>query len=1216
MGTGSGLVSMKDGEWRRHGLDTPWEGAMVRFFIEGGPGELFATSFPGAICRLEGGELEPLPPPVPERPKGGYHGVSDAEGKLWVFRKDYFGHWAGGRWVAGGAEAVNALTNGFLAAAPARDGGAWALTDESLIRLRGGEVASQIPLSRSVCNIWSLYEDEDGELWAASYSDGVFLISRDGTVAQFREEEGGLSVNSLRFVTRGTEGNLWIGTSGGGLMRLRPRLFQVFGAESHLGSPVIKSVAEEREGVMLLATFGGGVARLDLGGGEPVVTKPWESPPHAQALLRDSRGWIWMGGHGYFLSVRKNGVNESLKIDGATPENVRALFEDSRGNVWIGAGSSVMRHDDGGLGRVLSAAGEKLGNARGFAEHPKDGSIWVVSERGLHQLRDEAFEEVRGGEGEAMRGALCLHFDDSGALWVGTRHRGLHCLRDGKWGSVDVEQGLPTPLVGSIIEDGHGAVWLGTDRGVAQVTKESLAEVSTGLLSRIDAQFFGTADGLLSGETAWGFQPSSVRDSQGRLWFPTIRGVGVMDPRRTGMSAASAATTLIAAGYVDRLGARRNLLASADKGRQAVAAGGSGLHFRFTSPNFSAPERVSFEHRLYLNGARAHQGDGHERDLRFALLPPGDYRLEIRARNHRGVVHPEPAVFQFSVLPFYWQTAWFRAGVVCVAILIAGALVWQVRSYEVRLTRAELERKRALWESEELRRLAMEVARLEMWEWRLDTGELRSAPGLRTLFAGDDSGRSFDRMEDCLKFVHPDDQAEVEASVSMGAESEGRVHMEFRVIWEDGSTHWLEGRGEALNDAQGRPERVVGMMVDATARKRAEEERRWLEATFQEKERKDSLGAMASGIAHDFNNLLTAIMCNIDLVQSRLERDVEGKGALHEAEEAAERAADLCRQMVAYAGKGQFVSAKIDLAETIHSLDGELRKVVGKRVALRLRLTDEPLGFMADPAQVGQVIMNLVENAAEAIGEGKEGVVTVETEAVELDEAFVSGSQFALKPPVGRCLMLRVRDTGEGLGKAELGRIFDPFYSSKFLGRGLGLAAVTGIVRALGGGLAASAPSEGGMIFEIWFPALEDSDAAQPCAGERDGRFRVIVIDDEDAVLETACNCLNSAGFEAMAARSGAEGVSLLQAHQAETACILLDLIMPGIDGVETLGLLRRVDKQVPVFLMSGLSEEGALERFTNGDLTGFVKKPFWARQLIDQVREVVDAGRSVESTD
>lgn len=221
---------------------------------------------------------------------------------------------------------------------------------------------------------------------------------------------------------------------------------------------------------------------------------------------------------------------------------------------------------------------------------------------------------------------------------------------------------------------------------------------------------------------------------------------------------------------------------------------------------------------------------------------------------------------------------------------------------------------------------------------------------MRALFTGEASDRGFGLMADCLEFVHPDDRAEVEASVAMGLESKGQIHMEFRVIWADGSTHWLEGRGEALNDAQGRPERVVGMMVDATARKRAEEERRWLEATFQEKERKDSLGAMASGIAHDFNNLLTAIMCNIDLVQSRLERDADGKGALNEAEDAAERAADLCRQIIAYAGKGQFVSARIDLSETIRTLDEELRRVVGERIALELRLTDERPRFSADPA--------------------------------------------------------------------------------------------------------------------------------------------------------------------------------------------------------------------------------------------------------------------------
>lgn len=510
-------------------------------------------------------------------------------------------------------------------------------------------------------------------------------------------------------------------------MRLHPRLFHVFGAESNSGASVIKGVVEEREDVLLLATYGGGVARLDMAAAAPELSKPWDSPVYAQSLLRDSRGRIWMGGHKQYLFVRENGVTAPVLIDEKMPENVRALFEDSKGNVWIGADGSVLRQGVNGLERVLSATGEMIKSARGFAEHPEDGSIWVVSGGGLHRLGDKGFEEIRGSGNEVLRGALCLHFDDSGALWLGTRHRGLHCLRDGNWSLIGLEQGLPTALVGNIVEDDFGALWMGTDRGIARVTRESLEDVMAGERSGIDVQFFGEADGLVSGETAWGFQPSATRDRRGRLWFSTIRGVAMVDPRQFGMSSVSAATMLTGGGYVDRSGVEQSLLMSAG-GRRTIEAGGSDLRFRFTSPNFSAPDRVSFEHRLFLDGAPAHRGINSERELRFALLPPGDYRLEILARNHHGVAHSEPAVFHFSVAPFYWQTIWFRAGVVGVAILIAGALVWQVRSYELRLARAELERKRALWESEELRRLAMEVARLEMWEWRLRSDELRSAP--------------------------------------------------------------------------------------------------------------------------------------------------------------------------------------------------------------------------------------------------------------------------------------------------------------------------------------------------------------------------------------------------------------------------------------------------------------------------------------------------------
>jgi PAS domain S-box-containing protein len=388
----------------------------------------------------------------------------------------------------------------------------------------------------------------------------------------------------------------------------------------------------------------------------------------------------------------------------------------------------------------------------------------------------------------------------------------------------------------------------------------------------------------------------------------------------------------------------------------------------------------------------------------------------------------------------------------------------------------------------------------------------------------------------------------------------------------------------------------------------AEQQRHELEAQMQQAQKLESLGVLAGGIAHDFNNLLTAILGHANLALMDLAPEAPARDSLREIEKASARAAELCRQMLAYAGRGRFVVESINLSRLIEELAHLLRVSISKKILLRCQLAEEIPAIEADPAQLRQVAMNLVINAAEAIGD-TEGVIGVSTGVAQCGEDDLRGGQLVASPAPGSYVYLEVTDTGCGMDAETRARIFDPFFTTKFAGRGLGLAAVLGIVRSHRGTLKVESERGRGTTFRILFPASAQAAAPVEAGGNAPpwrGTGTILVVDDEEPVRNVASRMLERCGFTVLRACDGQEALDLFHIHASEIVCVLLDLAMPRMDGEETLRELRRIQPGVRIVLASGYSDQEIAQRFRGAGLAGFIEKPYRMEALSAKLREAL----------
>jgi two-component system cell cycle sensor histidine kinase/response regulator CckA len=417
-----------------------------------------------------------------------------------------------------------------------------------------------------------------------------------------------------------------------------------------------------------------------------------------------------------------------------------------------------------------------------------------------------------------------------------------------------------------------------------------------------------------------------------------------------------------------------------------------------------------------------------------------------------------------------------------------------------------------------------------------------------------------------------------------------------------------------VRSANGRLIGVGVTSIETTERKRAAEAQKALEARIFDAQKIESIGFLAGGIAHDFNNLLTGVLGNASLAREMAPTGSPVARCLEEIIHASERAAHLTKQMLAYAGKGKFVTRALDLSRETEEVLRLLHASISKRIEVRLDLADELPALDADPGQVQQVIMNLVVNAAEAIGDSH-GQIDIRTGARE-GGAPVTDRAPGEDAPGGPYVFLEVRDTGCGMDEATKAKIFDPFFTTKFTGRGLGLAAVGGIIRGHQGVIEVNSAPNQGSTFVVWFPAGAEA-AAEPVAprqvtqgaGAQAGET-ILVVDDEQVVLRTAQAALQRRGYTVLPAESGPAAIDIIRQRAQDVSLVILDLSMPGMSGQETLPEIRKVRPDVPVVVSSGYNEEETMRLFSGQWISGFLQKPYTILRLAERVEEALAAER------
>lgn len=605
------------------------------------------------------------------------------------------------------------------------------------------------------------------------------------------------------------------------------------------------------------------------------------------------------------------------------------------------------------------------------------------------------------------------------------------------------------------------------------------------------------------------------------------------------------------------------------------------------------------------------------------LRTTGEKRLEMRIN---GGVHGDPhfdAIFDILIghcealetsmwdvvdteLASFERDQWGLFGI-CILLAIAGIAA------SLRHEKGRRYQEHALAISNDRLQHALRGADLGSWECDVTRAEIDVNSRWSEMF-GLPAEQSVVTREEWAERIHPDDRESAESALADHIEGKtDSYEAKYRIQRASGGWSRILDRGRLVDSANSeRGRRISGTVLDVTKDWEATSREQHLEKQVLHAQKLESLGVLAGGIAHDFGNLLMPILACADLAQMELPKDSSAREHLKEVVNAANHASDLVRQMLAYTGREQFMSMSLDLTELINNMEELLGVSVAKTISRSFELDGSLPAFIGDPTQIRQVIMNLVTNASEAI-DSKAGNILIETGSMHCSQDYLAGldssprlaGQEALEE--GDFVFLRVTDDGKGMDSETLQRIFDPFFSTKFAGRGLGMATTLGIVSHHGGVITIDTSEERGTVVCVLLPVaagevpLEykpDQVADGGGVVNEDHAGCILLAEDEPLVAAATGSMLRALGWKVILACDGQEALDLFQDHRHEIDLALVDLTMPRVDGMKVLEGLRREVPNLPVILYSAYGRPSNLPEPRAGVFTGFLRKPFAVADL------------------
>jgi diguanylate cyclase (GGDEF)-like protein len=576
-----------------------------------------------------------------------------------------------------------------------REGSLWIGTDGGgLNKLKNGEFTIYTTKQGLSSNsIWSIYEDREGSLWIGTDGGGLNRLE-GGKFAAYATKEG-LSSSSVCSIYEDREGSLWIGTVGGGVDRLMDGKLTAFTTREGLSSDSVWSIYEDRKKDLWIGTDGGGLNRLREGKFTSFAKKEGLPNYVVRSIYEDGEGTLWVGTYGGGLNKLKDGKFTAFTTrEGLSSDKVRSIYGDREGSLWIGT-------DGGGLNKLKNGEFTIYTTKEGLSSNyiwsiyeDKKGSLWIGTDGGgLDRLEGGKFITYTTREGLSNNLVLSIHEDREGTLWIGTGGGGLNRLKDGKFTIYTTKEGLFDDIVYTILEDDTEYFWMSGNKGIFRVSKKELSDFAERKAKSITSISYGRADGMQSSECNGGNQPAGWKGQDGKLWFPTMKGIVMIDPANLKINELPPPVIIEKVLVDDR---------PLDLNRRAqLSPGKNRFEFHYSGLSFLVPERVKFKYRLDGFDKDWIDADGH-RTAYYTSIPPGHYRFKVIACNNDGIWNKDGASFSFFLKPYFYQTIPFY--VLCGLFVIFLALggfqvrIRQLRASEKRLTQlvemrtAELER--------------------------------------------------------------------------------------------------------------------------------------------------------------------------------------------------------------------------------------------------------------------------------------------------------------------------------------------------------------------------------------------------------------------------------------------------------------------------------------------------------------------------------------------
>lgn len=586
-----------------------------------------------------------------------------------------------------GAGFANTYIQGICAA---QDGGIWVANYTRILKWDGGKWTHDLGLTPwAMAPLTCLVETKSGTLLAGTSDNGLFIVFPDtNNVPLHFNRTSGFPADWITSLLEDREGNFWVGTGGNGLVGLRPNNIQTVTPPDHWRGRAVLSVYPARNGDLWVGTEGAGLYRYADGAWENFDYTNGINNPYVWSIAEDAGGKLFCGTWGAGLFTRDGdrfkfapGMENQLMP-------VPALFTAHDGSLWVGTEKGLLHYANGQTNWVARSDGKPMRDVRSIAED-WNGAIWFgMAGDGLACLEKNQIRHFTSADGLPSDFVECLRFDENGALWIGTFGGGLCRLKDGKLSVIDSPQGLPNSVIGHIEDDGHGFYWMSSHGGILRASKRELNHCADGITKSVAFLKYGINDGLPTIECSEGLQPAGCKTADGRLWFPTSKGLVVVSPSEVRINQLPPPMAL------------EEVLVDGQRATNAspplqILPGRNRLEFHYTALSLTAPEKVRFKRRI--EGLEKDWVDaGGSRVANYSFVPPGDYVFRVIAANNDGVWNETGVSLPFTVLPHFWQTWWFRVLGGLATAMLAGGIAWFETRRRLHRRLEKMEREQAI----------------------------------------------------------------------------------------------------------------------------------------------------------------------------------------------------------------------------------------------------------------------------------------------------------------------------------------------------------------------------------------------------------------------------------------------------------------------------------------------------------------------------------------